>query len=88
MFCPGESFCDGIIDICVAGNLSKWLVLLALPTAFKGKHYRFNGIDRYAAKKLHLETSAPLWVHTDGEVSTQSNSITMNCEKEKLRLLM
>lgn len=88
MFCPGASFCDGIIDICVAGNLSKWLVLLALPTAFKGKHYRFNGIDRYAAKKLHLETSAPLWVHTDGEVSTQSNSITVTCEKEKLRLLM
>ena len=88
MFCPGASYHDGSFDICVAGNLPKWLVLIALPTAFKGKHYRFNGIDHYTAQKLHLETSVPLWVHTDGEVSTQSNSITMTCEKEKLRLLM
>ncbi|MCM1136502.1 MAG: diacylglycerol kinase family lipid kinase [Clostridium sp.] len=87
-FCPDANPSDGIIDICAVGNIPKWLILMALPTAFKGNHYRFNGIDRYSASKVHLETSAPLWVHTDGEVSLKSSSITLTCEKEKLRLLL
>ena len=88
MFCPNANWQDGKIDVCVAGNLSKGLILVALPTAFKGKHYRFKGIDRYSASMIHIETSAPLWVHTDGEVSIQTDSITMTCEKEKLHFLM
>lgn len=87
-FCPGADATDGIIDICAVGNIPKWLILLALPTAFKGNHYRFDGIDRYYASRVHLETSAPLWVHTDGEVTMKSSSITMTCEREKLRLLL
>ena len=87
-FCPGADATDGINDICVVGNIPKWLILLALPTAFTGNHYRFNGIERYHASRVHLETSAPLWVHTDGEVAMKSSSITLTCEREKLRLLL
>ena len=87
-FCPDADYHDGLLDVCAVGDIPKWLVLLALPTAFKGSHYRFNGIDRYIASKIHLETSSPLWVHTDGEVSTKSSSITLTCEKEKLHFLI
>lgn len=86
-FCPGADSHDGILDICVAGDISKWLILFALPTAFVGKHYRFNGIDRYSAQKIVLQTSAPLWVHTDGEVSVKADAITMTCERDRLQLL-
>lgn len=87
-FCPGADCHDGLIDICAVGNISKWLVLFALPTAFKGNHYRFNGIDRYTAKAVRLKTSAPLWVHTDGEVSLKTDSVVLSCEKEKLQFLL
>ena len=87
MFCPNADSHDGIMDICAVGDISKWLILFALPTAFVGKHYRFNGINRYSAKKISLKTSAPLWVHTDGEVSVKADAITLTCEKEKLQLL-
>ena len=86
-FCPAADFQDGKLNICVVGNISKWLVLFALPTAFPGKHYRFEGIDHYTAEKLSIHTSAPLWVHTDGEVSMKSDAITITCEKEKIQLL-
>lgn len=86
-FCPDADYRDGLLDICAVGNIPKWLVILALPTAFKGEHYRFQGIDHYAASQIQLKTSAPLWVHTDGEVSFRSSSITLTCEKEKLRFL-
>lgn len=87
-FCPGADPKDGLIDVCAVGNIPKWLVLLALPTAFKGNHYRFNGIDRYSASRVRLETSSPLWVHTDGEVTMKSSSVTLTCEKQKLWLLL
>lgn len=87
-FCPDADYHDGCLDVCAVGDIPKWLVLMALPTAFVGEHYRFKGIDRYIVSQIHLETSAPLWVHTDGEVSTKSSSITMTCEKEKLHFLI
>lgn len=86
-FCPGAAASDGIIDICTVGDIPKWLILMALPTAFFGKHYIFKGINHYTASRIHLETSAPLWVHTDGEVTRKSSSITITCEKQKVQFL-
>lgn len=87
-FCPGASAIDGLIDVCAVGNIPKWLIVLALPTAFFGKHYFFHGIDHYTARRIHLETSAPLWVHTDGEVTRKSSSITITSEKQNLQFLL
>ncbi|MDE5907779.1 MAG: YegS/Rv2252/BmrU family lipid kinase [Lachnospiraceae bacterium] len=87
-FCPGADSCDGLIDICAVGNIPKWLILLALPTAFAGKHYRFNGIDHYTARKVAVETSMPLWVHTDGEVTMKCCSVTLSCEQQKIQFLL
>lgn len=87
-FCPGADYHDGALDICAVGNIPKWLILIALPTAFSGQHYRFHGIESYRALSVHLETSIPLWVHTDGEVTMKSDSITMTCEKNKLQFLL
>ncbi len=88
MFCPDAGYHDGLLDVCAVGNIPKLLVLLALPTAFTGKHYMFKGINRYSAKTLRLRTSAPLWVHTDGEVSVKADEIVLTCEKDKLQLLI
>ncbi|MCM1189285.1 MAG: diacylglycerol kinase family lipid kinase [bacterium] len=88
MFCPGADASDGLLDLCAAGDLSKLLVLFALPTAFKGKHYRFNGITPYLAKKVTIEASSPLWVHTDGEVTRKSGRITVTCEQNALHIIV
>ncbi len=87
-FCPGADTRDGLLDICVVGSLPKPIILLALPTAFWGKHLIFPGIDSYRCQTLTIETSTPLWVHTDGESEQRSRSVTMTCYKEKLHLLV
>lgn len=81
MFAPDADDSDGILNVCAVGDLPKPLILFALPTAFKGKHYRFKGITPYKAQKLIIEASSPLWVHTDGEVTRKSSRITVTCEK-------
>lgn len=87
MFAPDAEADDGLLNMCAVGDLSKLLILFALPTAFKGKHYMFQGITPYTAASLTIETTLPLWVHTDGEVTRKSSCIHVTCEKHAIRIL-
>lgn len=84
MFAPDADAEDGILNICAVGDLPKPFILLALPTAFRGKHYKYKGITPYQAKRLMIETSSPLWVQTDGEVTRKSDRIVIACEKNSI----
>lgn len=87
MFGPNADSSDGLMDICVIGKLPKLFILLALPTAFFGKHFIFPRIYAYRAARIEIKTSAPLWVHTDGEVYLKSSHIYLSCEKQKIEFL-
>lgn len=85
-FAPNADYRDGMLDLCVVGDLPKALILVALPTAFWGKHYIFRGITPYRARKVEIHTSTPLWVHTDGEVARRSDHLTITCQKQALQM--
>lgn len=87
MFCPNADATDGILDLCVVGDIPRLVCLLALPTAFKGKHYFVKGITPYRAQKIQLETSAPLWLHTDGEVWCQTTTLTVTCQQGAIQMI-
>ena len=87
LFGPDAIDHDGIFNICSVRNvLPKWVILLGLPSAFWGKHYIFPGIDAFTAENIHIKTSRPLWIHTDGEILRQDDEITISCLKQVLKL--
>lgn len=87
MFGPDAVCDDGILNICSAANiLPKWLILLALPSAFFGKHFLFPGIEPGKAGRIQLKTSAPVWIHTDGEVLRSDDTLTITCLKQVLKI--
>lgn len=86
-FCPQADAGDGLLDLCLVGHLPKPIIFLALPTAFFGKHYLFPQIFHYRAARIEIKTSAPLWIHTDGEVYFKSDHICLSCERQKVRFL-
>lgn len=88
MFSPNADATDGLLDMCAVGDLPKWLILFALPSAFTGKHYKVKGITPYRAKELTIEASSPLWVHTDGEVTRKATRIHVSCEQQKLNIIL
>lgn len=88
MFAPDADAHDGLLNLCAVGDISKLLILFALPTAFYGKHYRFQGITPYVAKEITFESGSPLWVHTDGEVLRKENRITVSCEKDAFSMFL
>lgn len=87
MFCPDADACDGYLDLCAVGDSPKLLLLFALPPAFKGKHYFMKGVTPYCAKKVRIETSAPLWLHTDGEVWRKTCAFTVTCERHAIQII-
>ncbi len=87
MFAPDAVCNDGIINLCAVGDVAKPLILTALPTAFFGKHYMFKGVTPYTAASYRLETTAPMWVHTDGEVICKSTSISVSVSKNALQMM-
>ena len=87
MFCPSANDHDGVLDLCSVGNISKGLVLLALPTAFFGKHYFVKGINAHTATRMSITTSSPLWVHTDGEVTRKSCGCRVECLPGAIRMV-
>ncbi|NLL77322.1 MAG: diacylglycerol kinase family lipid kinase [Clostridiales bacterium] len=87
-FCPAADATDGMLDLCVVGNIPKTVIFFALPTAFFGKHYMFSQIKHYTASKARFVASMPLWVHTDGEVYAKSDNITIACISRKVKLMM
>lgn len=58
-FCPTADCTDGRFELCVAGDVPKPVILLALPTAFFGKHYMVPGIHAFHAEKSLSRQTSP-----------------------------
>lgn len=86
-FCPTANYQDGLLDICTVGDIPKLIILLALPTAFLGKHYLFPKIYHCRGKKIELKTAHPMFFHTDGEVCSFTDHIIVECKKEQIALI-
>jgi len=84
MFCPDACDYDGKLDVCYAAGISKLGVLKTLPTAYKGNHVNKKGIGISKMKTINIKSSELLYVHTDGEVMTKSDDITIKVLANKL----
>lgn len=87
MFCPKAKCDDGLIDICVAGNISKAKVLRIIPTAYKGHHVRFSGIDTYTAKKVQIISDEKLPIHADGEYAGVEDELVATVCSKQIRVI-
>ena len=86
-FAPKAKLTDGKFDLCIVGDMKRAMMMLALPFSFFGLHYYFKGVYKYRTSKIRIKTLIPMWVHTDGEVSVKSDDITLECLKQKLKLM-
>lgn len=88
MFCPKAKCDDGLLDVCVAGNLSKLMVLLAIPQAYNGHHLRFKGVDTYTAKKVQIISDEKLPIHADGEYAGVEDEVVVTQCSKQIRVII
>lgn len=87
-FAPDARPNDGLLNLAMIGDLSKAKILVHFPAAHEGHYYHVRGVQHAMARKIRIETAAPLWVHTDGEVSVRATDVTMEVIPAALRLIM
>ena len=88
MFAPKASPVDDELDLVIAEGLPKWKILAILPTAFSGKHVRFQGIHVISCKHVVIQCEKDQCVHTDGEHFGFCRKISISLRKERLRMIV
>lgn len=86
-FCPAAVPDDGLLDIIVIADISKFKALLLLPTAYAGWHTRFKGVQTFTCRKASVISEARLPIHTDGEAAVTASRACFSLEPEKLRFI-
>lgn len=76
--CPDADAADGLLDICVAHDLTALQALPIFPKALAGKHTNCRGISMYRAKTIRIVASKPLCIHTDGEICGHYRELSLS----------
>ena len=87
-FCPDAVNTDGKLDLCIADGISSLRFFALFPKAYRARHAGKRGISIERAGTVRIRTEAPVWIHTDGEVSFRTDDVTLSIHPEKLNLLM
>lgn len=65
--CPGADPADGFMDVCVAGDLTRWEAIRLLPGIYKGAHVGHPKVEFHRARSVRFEGDDDTLVHLDGE---------------------
>ncbi|MDO4467414.1 MAG: diacylglycerol kinase family lipid kinase [Bacillota bacterium] len=89
MPCPQAKFDDGIIDICLIKEISKWQLLRLAKKYEKGDHVNYPKYAQiYKGKAIHVNTgNEKIHVNLDGEIRQMSN-LVIEVEKKAIHLLL
>lgn len=69
---PQADIQDGLFDVCVLGDVSKFTFLRSFPSIFSGKHLSHPAIKFYRARRVRVVADRPMLAQTDGEVIGQT----------------
>ncbi len=69
---PDARIDDGLFDIIVGGDLSRWASLVALTKLYRGTHVDGRTVLAFRAASLDVELDEPLPMEADGEASRAS----------------
>lgn len=66
--CPSAYFDDGLLDLCVAGDLGRAEVLLALARVFRGTHVKQRKVHYTKAHTIRVDGPSHVLIQADGQV--------------------
>ena len=70
---PQAAIDDGLLDVCLIGDLHPLELLAVLPRAYRGTHIRHPKVELFRCRELHVESasSEPTGCQADGELVGQ-----------------
>lgn len=86
MMLPQADPTDGLLDVCIVGDIDKFTLVRLLRTVFTGGHVGHPKVEIFRAEQVEIEGSPALHVHSDGEI-VGNLPIAFRCVPKALRLL-
>jgi diacylglycerol kinase (ATP) len=84
--CPDACYNDGLFDICIVHNITKWELLRMFPKAYKGKHVFHPSVTMIKGKHVEVTSGWPVIVQSDGEILTKT-PVNVMIQKEALLII-
>jgi len=81
--CLDACYNDGLFDICIVHDLTKWELLRTLPKAYKGNHVSHPSVTMLKGKKVEVISESPMIVQSDGEILTKT-PVNVTIERDAL----
>jgi diacylglycerol kinase (ATP) len=67
LVCPDAACDDGLLDVCVIGELSRWEFLRAFPSVFRGRHVHHPSVTMLRGREVEVWADRPFQVYADGD---------------------
>lgn len=58
---------DGMLDVCIVADVSRWMVLRMFLSAYSGAHVGHSAVRVVQTRTLQIESDDSLWIFADGE---------------------
>ena len=65
--CPDASVSDGLLDLCIVGDISRIEAVRQLPGLYRGRHVDHPAVELLRATSVQMEGERGTLVHLDGE---------------------
>ncbi len=90
--CPGARLDDGLLDVCMVGNLSRLAALKELPGIYRAAHLKHPKVTMARVRSMRIEAEPGIKVHLDGEpfgelpiaLSVKPGAIEIACPENKI----
>jgi YegS/Rv2252/BmrU family lipid kinase len=86
LLAPTAELADGLLDVVLAGDLSKRRFLLVLPKVFKGKHVSEPTYRMVRAREVQIDADRPFVLYADGDPIGET-PVTIRIVPDALRVL-
>jgi diacylglycerol kinase (ATP) len=87
LVCPDARIDDGLLDVCVIGEISRWEFVRTFPKVFKGRHVDHPAVRMLRGEKVEISADRPFLVYADGEF-VGSTPATFTLSPQSIRVVV
>lgn len=71
---PKASIADGLLDLCVIGDMNRVKYMLEFKKIYKGTHLQLSSVSYCQAKDIYIESDVKLYHNLDGNMVGEGNA--------------
>jgi len=79
---------DGLLEVCLVGEMGRFKYLYLIPKVFAGAHKNIKGVNFYQAKEVTVESSEPIFAQVSGEVIEGQKNYTITLQPKRLKIIV